>query len=115
PCAMLPLSLHYSQSKYVIAEIMHPTTSRSLSVIRVRDMCLTRRPLEPITKTSSIMGSGGATGAASAGGGGGGGSAGPCDDAGFNVTSIFVGTRFLMARTCQRSEDAHANARPLPI
>src|SRR5438067_2331599 len=109
------LSLNASRTKDEIAEIMLPTTSRSLSVIRVRDMCLTRRPLEPITKTSSIMGSGGATGAASAGGGGGGGSAGPCDDAGFNVTSIFVGTRFLMARTCQRSEDAHANARPLPI
>src|SRR5207247_4405385 len=49
------------------------------------------------------------------GGGGGGGRAGPCDATGFNVTSIFVGKRFLMARTCQRSEDAHANARPLPI
>src|SRR5438128_4031558 len=91
---------------------MLPTTSRSLSVIRVRDMCLMRRPLEPITKTSSITGSGGATVATSTGGGGG---AGLCDDADFNVTSIFVGTGFLAGRTCQRSEDAHANARPLPI
>src|SRR5216110_2318012 len=74
------LSLNASRTKDEIAEIMLPTTSRSLSVIRVRDMCLTRRPLEPITKTSSIMGSGGATGAASAGGGGGGGSGGrPCE------------------------------------
>src|SRR5436309_3020527 len=63
------LSLNASRTKDEIAEIMLPTTSRSLSVIRVRDMCLTRRPLEPITKTSSIMGSGGATGAASAGAG----------------------------------------------
>src|SRR5437016_8710105 len=94
---------------------MLPTTSRSLSVIRVRDMCLMRRPLEPITKTSSIMGSGGATVATSMGGGGGGRGAGPCDDAGFNVTSIFVGTLFLTGRTCQRSEDAHANGRQLPI
>src|SRR5205807_10655884 len=92
-----------------------PSTSRSLSVIRDRDMCLMRRPLEPITKPSSIMGSGGATVATSTGGGGGGGSAGLCEGAGFNVTSIFVRTGFLAGRTCQRAEDAHANARPLPI
>src|SRR2546430_9168882 len=109
------LSENASRTKDEIAEIMLPTTSRSLSVIRVRDMCFTRRPLEPITKTSSIIGSGGATGTTSMGGGGGGGSAGLGDDAGFKVTSIFVGTGFLAGRTCHRSEDAHANARPLPI
>src|SRR5207253_4401609 len=94
---------------------MLPTTSRSLSVIRVRDMCFTRRPLEPITKTSSIMGSGGATGTTSTGGGGGNGSAGLCEEAGFNVASIFVGTAFLAVRTCQRLEDADAKERPLLI
>src|SRR3989440_10272918 len=115
-CTSPSLSENASRTKDEMAEIMLPTTSRSLSVIRVRDICLMRRPLEPMTKTSSIMGSGGATVATSMGGGGGGGrSAGLCDDAGFNVASSFVGTRFLTDGTRQRSEDAHANARPQPI
>src|SRR5256885_11679461 len=105
------LSVNASRTKDEIAEIMLPTTSRSLSVIRVRDMCFTRRPLEPITKTSSIMGSGGATVATSTGGGGGGGSAGLGDDAGFKVASVFVGTGVLNGRTGQKTEEGHADGR----
>src|SRR5881296_3491583 len=37
------LSVNASRTNEEIAEIMLPTTSRSLSLIRLRDMCLTRR------------------------------------------------------------------------
>src|SRR5256712_12201847 len=89
---------------------MLPTTSRSLSLIRLRDMCLTRRPFAPMTKTSSIMGSGGAVWARAAGGPGGATGDGPR----LTVTCICLGVILLEGARCQRSEEAHASAQPAP-
>src|SRR6059036_872040 len=105
------LSVNASRTKDEIAEIMLPTTSRSLSLIRLRDMCLTNRPFDPITKTSSIKGSG--VDGMSCSGGGGGGLA--VEGMRFTVTSIFFGDSFFEGTICQRSEHAHASARPIPI
>src|SRR5437867_8156839 len=88
---------------------MLPTTSRSLSLIRLRDMCLTSRLFDPMTKTSSITGSG--ADGASAGGGGG----FVTDGIRLIVTSIFFGDSFFDETMCQRSDDAHASARPAPM
>src|SRR4030067_519792 len=52
-------SVSASRAKFDTAAIIPPTTSRSLSVIRLRDMCFTRRPLGAMRKTSSSSGSSG--------------------------------------------------------
>src|SRR5206468_1144011 len=70
-CTSPSRSVKASRTNEEIAEIMLPTTSRSLSVISVRDMCLINSPFEPMTKTSSIRGSGVSTTAGSTSGGGG--------------------------------------------
>ena len=101
--------MNASRTNDEIAEIMLPTTSRSLSLIRLRDMCLTSRLFEPITKTSSITGSG--ADGASAGGGGG----FVTDGMRLIVTSIFFGVSFFEETRCQTSDDAQANAKPAPI
>src|SRR2546428_12038421 len=93
-----------------MAEIMLPTTSRSLSVIKLRDMCLTNRPFEPITKTSSMLGSG-ADGRSSAGGGGG---ATTFGGTRFTVASAFFGGGFFTGTMCQMFDDAPAHTRPAP-
>src|SRR5438034_8270491 len=103
------LSVNASRTNDEIAEIMLPTTSRSLSLIRLRDMCLISRLFEPITKTSSITGSG--ADGASAGGGGG----FVTDGMRLIVTSIFFGVSFFEETRCQTSDDAQANAKPAPI
>src|SRR3989454_4060629 len=102
------LSVNASRTNDEIAEIMLPTTSRSLSLIRLRDMCLISRLFELITKTSSITGSG--ADGASAGGGGG----LVADGMRLIVTSIFFGTNFLEGTMCHTSDEAHANARAAP-
>src|SRR5437879_10566304 len=99
------LSVNASRTNDESAEIMLTTTSRSLSLIRLRDMCLTSRLFDPMTKTSSITGSG-ADGASAVGGGG-----FVTDGMRLIVTSIFFGTNFLEGTSCQMSEEAHANAR----
>src|SRR5256712_1256734 len=104
------LSVKASRTNDEMAEIMLPTTSRSLSVIKLRDMCLTNRPFEPITKTSSMLGSG-ADGRSSAGGGGG---ATTFGGTRFTVASAFFGGAFFTGTMCQMSDEAHANARPAP-
>src|SRR5947199_9059169 len=103
------LSVNASRTNDEIAEIMLPTTSRSLSLIRLRDMCLTSRLFEPMTKTSSITGSG--ADGASAGGGGG----FVTDGMRLIVTSIFFGGSFFEETTYQTSDDAQANAKPALI
>src|SRR5256712_704226 len=103
-------SVNASRTNDEIAEIMLPTTSRSLSLIRLRDMCLISRLFELITKTSSISGSG-VDGTSSAGGGG---AAVAVDAIRLIVTSIFFGANFLDGTMCQMSDEAHANARPAP-
>src|SRR5947209_8239967 len=105
------LSVNASRTNDEIAEIMLPTTSRSLSLIRLRDMCLISRLFELITKTSSMSGSG-VEGTSSAGGGG---AAVVVVGIRLIVTSIFFGASFRPGTRCQRSDDAHANARPAPI
>src|SRR2546428_1136060 len=102
------LSVNASRTNDEIAEIMLPTTSRSLSLIRLRDMCLISRLFELITKTSSITGSG--VDGASAGGGGG----LVADGMRLIVTSIFFGTNFLEGTIGHTSAEAHANARAAP-
>src|SRR5207249_11592593 len=87
---------------------MLPTTSRSLSLIRLRDMCLISRLFEPITKTSSITGSG--ADGASAGGGGG----FVTDGMRLIVTSISVGVSFVEEPSCQTSDYDQLNAKPAP-
>src|SRR3989442_13927451 len=102
------LSVNASRTNDEIAEIMLPTTSRSLSLIRLRDMCLISRLFELITKTSSISGSG-VTGMSSAGGGG---AAVAVDGIRLIVTSHFFGANFRPGTRCQKSDDAHAEAQP---
>src|SRR5438132_13688462 len=103
-------SVHASRTNDQIGEIMLPTESRSLSLIRLRDMCLTRRPFAPMTKTSSMIGSGGAVWAGAAGGAGG----ATLDGTRLTVTCICFGMSFFEGTRCQRSEEAHASAKPAP-
>src|SRR2546427_497330 len=104
-------SVNASRTNDEIAEIMLPTTSRSLSLIRLRDMCLISRLFELITKTSSISGSG-VDGTSSAGGGG---AVVVVVGIRLIVTSIFFGASFRPGTRCQRSDDAHAKAKPAPM
>src|SRR3989454_2087055 len=90
---------------------MLPTTSRSLSLIRLRDMCLTSRLFDPIRKTSSISGSG--VGGTSSAGGGGAAVAG--DGIRLIVTSIFLGGNFRPGTRYQKADEAHAEAKPAPM
>src|SRR2546422_1758351 len=90
---------------------MLPTTSRSLSLIRLRDMCLTSRLFDPIRKTSSISGSGvGGTSFA-----GGGGAAVGGDGIRFIVTFLFFWVNFRPGPRCQKAEETPAKAKPAPM
>src|SRR5437870_9835744 len=109
-CTSPSRSVNASRTNDEIAEIMLPTTSRSLSLIRLRDMCLTRRPFAPMTKTSSMIGSGGAVWTGGLGGVGG----SVEDGMRLTVTCICLGVIFLEGKRCQRSEEAHASAKPAP-
>src|SRR5207245_1276098 len=82
-----------------------------VSVVKLRDMCLISRLFELITKTSSISGSG-VDGTSSAGGGG---ATVAVDGIRLIVTSIFFGANFRPGTRCQRSDDAHAKAKPAPM
>src|SRR2546425_5061675 len=105
------LSVNASRTNDEIAEIMLPTTPRSLSLLTLRDMCLISRLFELITKTSSMSGSR-VDGTSSAGGGG-----ALVGGVGIRliVTSIFFGASFRPGTRCQRSDDAHAKAKPAPM
>src|SRR3989441_1327700 len=105
------LSVNASRTNDEIAEIMLPTTSRSLSLIRLRDMCLISRLFELITKTSSISGSG-VTGMSSAGGGGAPAAVGWNR---LNVTSKLFGGNFRPGTRCPNDCNTHAKAKPSPM
>src|SRR6266566_1230151 len=91
-----------------------PTTSRSLSDIRLRDMCLIRSPFWPMRKTSSIMGSGGTSTTNSVGGGGGASGTSTAFMTGVGLAAR-TGAAFLTGARCQTSEEAHASASPETI